>query len=153
MQLKTKIYQILSSFIQAGHNHDLGTRLTAARSLGHVETWGFEEAALLPFYGPIIGAILDLITQVQTIEARIRLTNTLGLLIERMGSAVRPCLVYPATCPADLNTFRFCPMRNKCSICCLHCGKRRVTSSSSKFPFWYWSPSWQKCVPTSFSRT
>lgn len=79
---------MLSFFIQPTEDHDLPTRITAARSLGNVDTWGFEESALLPFYGPVITSMLQLIEVVQTIESRLRLVNILGLLIERMGSAV-----------------------------------------------------------------
>lgn len=88
VELKTKIYEVLSFFVQPARDHDLATRLTAARSLGNFDTWGFEESALLPYYGPIVNSMMQLIQEVHAVESRIRLMNILGLLIERMGAAV-----------------------------------------------------------------
>lgn len=137
LDLKTRIYEALSYFVQPVDGHDVAVRLAAARSIGKFDTWGFEESALLPYYGPAVTSIMELIEKVETIESKIRLMNILGSLIERMNTAVSSTYAWcvGATCSL-VWCIRSCRMLSRCSAYCPACGLTRETSSCSRCPFW-----------------
>lgn len=115
MDLKTRIYEALSYFVQPVDNHDLAVRLAAARSIGKFDTWGFEESALLPYYGPAVASIMELIEKVETIESKIRLMNILGSLIERMNTAVGSTFSWNSKGPCSFVLYiRSCRTPNMC---------------------------------------
>jgi hypothetical protein len=88
LQTKADIYQLLVHFLRPSSDMDIATRLTAARSLGKCDSWGFDEKVFAPYFEEVVLLLMGLMEEVQTIDSRIRLMSTLGVLISRMGNAV-----------------------------------------------------------------
>lgn len=96
---RSLIYQSLVHFLQALPNSTLGTRLSAARSLGKCDTWGFELEAFLPFLDDAVKGLVKLMEECDMIESRMRLMQTLGTLIGAVGQQV--CTSYCTSTKTD----------------------------------------------------
>lgn len=114
-----EVYQYLVYFVKAHpadnvdtkdvteeeQSHDVATRLTAARSLGKCDSWGFDETVFKPYLEEAMQALLTLMDDVETIESRMRLMDILGVIIDRMGEAVGYTSKAQNRHPTDLSPF------------------------------------------------
>lgn len=62
--------------------------MTAARSLAKCDTWDFDRDSFVPFLPSAITEIVDLLGEVELADSQMRLNQTLGVVIDRVGSHV-----------------------------------------------------------------
>ncbi|KAH8917385.1 ARM repeat-containing protein [Atractiella rhizophila] len=87
------IYQILLHLMSDNPSTDLAVRLTAANSLVKGDSWDFNPDFMAPFLNDYLKQLFDLMSISALVETRIRLLNTLGVLVERMGQHFSPYAV------------------------------------------------------------
>lgn len=86
--VRTKIYSILAHLLSRNDSTDTAIRLTAARSLAKCDTWDFNREAFVPFLPIAIEEIVSLLGEVELADSRMRLNQTLGVVIDRVGPHV-----------------------------------------------------------------
>jgi hypothetical protein len=86
---RSRIYSLLIHLLSRNDSTDPAIRLTAARSLAKCDTWDFDQQAFVPLLPRAIEEIVQLLGEVQMSDSRMRLNQTLGVVIDRVGSHVR----------------------------------------------------------------
>lgn len=85
---RTKIYSLLVHLLGRNDSTDTAIRLTAARSLAKCDTWDFDRESFVPFLPSAIEEIVQLLGEVELADSQMRLNQTLGVVIDRVGSHV-----------------------------------------------------------------
>ena len=86
---RSLIYQLLVHLLSRNASTDPAIRLTAARSLARCDTWDFDQDAFVPLLPRAIEEIVQLLGEVELSDSRMRLNQTLGVVIDRVGQHVR----------------------------------------------------------------
>lgn len=86
---RSRIYSLLIHLLSRNDSTDPAIRLTAARSLAKCDTWDFDQEAFVPLLPKAIEEIVQLLGEVQMSDSRMRLNQTLGVVIDRVGAHVR----------------------------------------------------------------
>ncbi|BGP36629.1 hypothetical protein JCM10449v2_000530 [Rhodotorula kratochvilovae] len=84
------IYQLLVHLLSRNASTDTAIRLTAARSLARCDTWDFDQEAFVPLLPRAIEEIVQLLGEVELSDSRMRLNETLGVVIDRVGAHITP---------------------------------------------------------------
>lgn len=85
----SKIYTLLLHLLSQNASTDTAIRLTAARSLSKCgDTWDFDAKLFLPFLPGAVGEIVQLLGAVALPDSRMRLNQTLGVIIDRVQDEV-----------------------------------------------------------------
>lgn len=82
---RSKIYGLLVHLMGRNESTDTAIRLTAARSLGKCDTWDFDKDSFVPFLPAAIEEIVSLLGEVELSDSRMRLNQSLGVVIDRVG--------------------------------------------------------------------
>lgn len=85
---RTKIYSLLTHLLSRNDSTDTAIRLTAARSLAKCDTWDFDRESFVPFLPTAIEETVSLLGEVELADSRMRLNQTLGVVIDRVGPHV-----------------------------------------------------------------
>lgn len=86
---RRQIYSLLVHLLGRNASTDPAIRLTAARSLAKCDTWDFDRDAFVPLLPSAMEEIVQLLGEVQLSDSMMRLNQTLGVVIDRVGSHVR----------------------------------------------------------------
>ncbi|ORY75687.1 armadillo-type protein [Leucosporidium creatinivorum] len=87
---RTKIYSLLVHLLGRNPSTDTAIRLTAARSLAKCDTWDFDRDSFVSFLPAAIEEIVSLLGEVTLADSQMRLNQTLGVVIDRVGSHITP---------------------------------------------------------------
>ncbi|BGP12651.1 hypothetical protein JCM10213v2_000568 [Rhodosporidiobolus nylandii] len=87
---RTQIYTLLVHLLGRNASTDAAIRLTAARSLAKCDTWDFDREAFVPLLPRAIEEVVQLLGEVELSDSRMRLNQTLGVVIDRVGSHIAP---------------------------------------------------------------
>ncbi|GAA5932542.1 hypothetical protein JCM3775_005950 [Rhodotorula graminis] len=87
---RSLIYQLLVHLLSRNPSTDPAIRLTAARSLARCDTWDFDQGAFVPLLPRAIEEIVQLLGEVELSDSRMRLNQTLGVVIDRVGQHISP---------------------------------------------------------------
>ncbi|TNY19776.1 armadillo-type protein [Rhodotorula diobovata] len=87
---RSLIYQLLVHLVSRNASTDAAIRLTAARSLARCDTWDFDQDAFVPLLPRAIDEIVQLLGEVELSDSRMRLNETLGVVIDRVGQHISP---------------------------------------------------------------
>ncbi|GAA6047821.1 hypothetical protein JCM3770_004659 [Rhodotorula araucariae] len=87
---RTLIYQLLVHLLSRNASTDPAIRLTAARSLARCDTWDFDQDAFVPLLPRAVEEIVQLLGEVELSDSRMRLNETLGVVIDRVGPHITP---------------------------------------------------------------
>lgn len=96
--VRTRIYSTLIHLISRNGSTDTAIRLTAARSLAKCDTWDFDKGAFVPFLGPAVEETVQLLGEVTLSDSMMRLNQTLGVIIDRVGSHVSSLALFAGSC-------------------------------------------------------
>ncbi|GAA5972295.1 hypothetical protein JCM11641_002396 [Rhodosporidiobolus odoratus] len=87
---RTRIYTLLVHLLSRNPSTDPAIRLTAARSLAKCDTWDFDRDSFVSLLPAAIEEIVQLLGEVEMSDSRMRLNQTLGVVIDRVGSHIAP---------------------------------------------------------------
>ncbi|GAA6004411.1 hypothetical protein JCM10207_000715 [Rhodosporidiobolus poonsookiae] len=87
---RRQIYSLLVHLLGRNASTDPAIRLTAARSLAKCDTWDFDRDAFVPLLPSAMEEIVQLLGEVQLSDSMMRLNQTLGVVIDRVGSHIAP---------------------------------------------------------------
>ncbi|CEQ38881.1 SPOSA6832_00361, partial [Sporobolomyces salmonicolor] len=85
---RTQIYTLLVHLLGRNASTDPAIRLTAARSLAKCDTWDFDREAFVPLLPKAIQEVVQLLGEVSMSDSMMRLNQTLGVVIDRVGAHV-----------------------------------------------------------------
>lgn len=111
---RTRIYSLLIHLLGRNASTDTAIRLTAGRSLAKCDTWDFDQNSFLPFLPSAIEELVNLLGEVELKDSMMRLNQTLGVIIDRVGlhvsfSVLFASAIAPLTFLFGRST-RFCRM-------------------------------------------
>ncbi|GAA5940300.1 karyopherin KAP120 [Sporobolomyces koalae] len=84
------IYSLIVHLLSRNASTDPAIRLTAARSLQKCDTWDFDLNGFLPLLGSAIEEIVQLLGEVSSSDSLMKLNQTLGVIIARVGEHIVP---------------------------------------------------------------
>ncbi|GAA6036573.1 hypothetical protein JCM8097_001232 [Rhodosporidiobolus ruineniae] len=87
---RTQIYTLLVHLLGRNPSTDPAIRLTAARSLAKCDTWDFDREAFVPLLPRAIEELVQLLSEVQLSDSMMRLNQTLGVVVDRVGQHIAP---------------------------------------------------------------
>ncbi|BGP52842.1 hypothetical protein JCM8202v2_000399 [Rhodotorula sphaerocarpa] len=87
---RSQIYALLVHLVSRNPSTDQAIRLTAARSLARCDTWDFDQAAFVPHLPVAIEEVVQLLGEVSEPDSMMRLNQTLGVVIDRVGAHIMP---------------------------------------------------------------
>ncbi|GAA5826975.1 hypothetical protein JCM11251_002187 [Rhodosporidiobolus azoricus] len=87
---RTQIYSLLVHLLSRNPSTDPAIRLTAARSLAKCDTWDFDQESFVPLLPTAIEEIVQLLGEVSMADSKMRLNQTLGVVIDRVGAHIAP---------------------------------------------------------------
>ncbi|GAA5889895.1 hypothetical protein JCM5296_003642 [Sporobolomyces johnsonii] len=87
---RTRIYTLLVHLLGRNASTDPAIRLTAARSLAKCDTWDFDREAFVPLLPKAIEEVVQLLGEVSMSDSMMRLNQTLGVVIDRVGAHIAP---------------------------------------------------------------
>ncbi|GAA5891120.1 hypothetical protein JCM6882_006430 [Rhodosporidiobolus microsporus] len=87
---RTQIYTLLVHLLSRNPSTDAAIRLTAARSLAKCDTWDFDQQSFVPLLPRAIEEIVQLLSEVSLADSKMRLNQTLGVVIDRVGPHIAP---------------------------------------------------------------
>ncbi|BGP28678.1 hypothetical protein JCM10296v2_000414 [Rhodotorula toruloides] len=87
---RPQIYSLLVHLLSRNESTDTAIRLTAARSLAKCDTWDFDRTVFVPLLPKAIEEIVQLLSEVSLTDSKMRLNETLGVVIDRVGPEIAP---------------------------------------------------------------
>ncbi|KAJ8297055.1 Importin-11 [Rhodotorula toruloides] len=87
---RPQIYSLLVHLLGRNDSTDTAIRLTAARSLAKCDTWDFDRTVFVPLLPKAIEEIVQLLSEVSLTDSKMRLNETLGVVIDRVGPEIAP---------------------------------------------------------------
>ncbi|BGP21505.1 hypothetical protein JCM10295v2_000380 [Rhodotorula toruloides] len=87
---RPQIYNLLVHLLGRNDSTDTAIRLTAARSLAKCDTWDFDRTVFVPLLPKAIEEIVQLLSEVSLTDSKMRLNETLGVVIDRVGPEIAP---------------------------------------------------------------
>ncbi|GAA5857039.1 hypothetical protein JCM8547_007927 [Rhodosporidiobolus lusitaniae] len=88
---RSSIYSLLIHLLGRNASTDAAIRLTAARSLAKCgDAWDFDTEAFVPLLPRAIEELVQLLGEVQLSDSMMRLNQTLGVVIDRVGKHIAP---------------------------------------------------------------
>ncbi|PRQ76874.1 Armadillo-type fold [Rhodotorula toruloides] len=84
---RPQIYSLLVHLLGRNDSTDTAIRLTAARSLAKCDTWDFDRTVFVPLLPKAIEEIVQLLSEVSLTDSKMRLNETLGVVIDRLWQA------------------------------------------------------------------
>ncbi|GAA5872418.1 hypothetical protein JCM16303_004510 [Sporobolomyces ruberrimus] len=87
---RTLLYSLIIHLLSRNASTDQSIRLTAARSLQKCDTWNFDLEGFLPHLGNAIEEVVELLGEVELSDTLMRLNQTLGVIVARVGEQIIP---------------------------------------------------------------
>ena len=87
------VYQIFQHLLTKDGQplNDQVVRVTAGRQLKHIaDDWEFKAEQFLPYAEPILGSMMQLISEVELTETKMALLNTISVIVERLEHHITP---------------------------------------------------------------
>jgi hypothetical protein len=107
---RSRIYSLLTHLLSRNPSTDSAIRLTAARSLAKCgDAWDFDQEAFVPLLPRVMEEVVELLGEVAMSDSRMRLNQTLGVVIDRVGKHASPFPSLPLSSP-------FLPFRTKTDL-------------------------------------